>query len=149
MALSLRRIRAKKKIVSCTHCSEWMEVGALAMSVVCPKCRQRVIIEDYQIRSYHASRKLQTCGNVVVYKGATLSASTKAANMTVGGSVWGDVEVLGKLEVRKSGYMRGDVRASRLVVREGAMLEGYYEIGLMKIEPPRSKTGARVESPLT
>lgn len=144
MASSLRRIIAKRKIVSCTHCGEWVEVAARAMSIACPKCRKRVVLENIRIQSYHVARKLHTCGNIVIEKRGTLSTNAKAANMTVRGKVWGEVLVNDKVEVTKTGHMRGDVRASRLVVEEGATLNGNYEIGVQKLMPPTGEAAAKV-----
>jgi len=106
------------------------------MSIFCPHCKKRVVIEDYKINAYHAARKVHTTGDVTVGKNGTLSGEIKASNLTVKGNAWGSMEIRGKVQLTKTAQIRGDVRAPRLVVESGATILGHFEIGRMRVEPP-------------
>jgi len=99
------------------------------MSVFCPHCKQRLIIEDFKIKTYHASRSFATCGDIVVEKGGIVSAPICVQNLTVRGEVKGNVEARGCVNIASTGQLRGDIRAPKLVVAPGARLNGFLRIG--------------------
>lgn len=116
------------KTVLCTHCGGQTDVAKRAMSVFCPHCKQRLILEDYKVKSYHASRLFATCGDIVVEKGGIVSAPIRVQNLTVKGEVKGNVDARGCVTIASTGQLRGDVRAPRLVVDSGARLDGFVRI---------------------
>ena len=99
------------------------------MSMFCPHCRQRLILEDFRIKSYHAVRKVATCGDMVIEKRGAVAAQVQVGNLMVKGRVQGDVEARGKVEVAKTGEINGDISATRLVVHSGATMKGFCRIG--------------------
>jgi len=118
------------KHIRCTHCRAEIVVAPRALSVVCPECNKRLVLENLRIRSYHAVREVVTCGDIVVERRGHLVASTiKASNLTVRGKVDGDVLAGIRVEIRKTGDVRGDVCAPRLLVESGATLDGLLRIG--------------------
>lgn len=117
------------KQVHCTHCNQPSEVSEKAMSVFCPHCKKRLILEDFRIKSYTAVRDFSTCGDVVVEKRGMIAARVLVGNLLIKGTVQGEIEVRDKVEVSKTGDVRGDIRASRLVVRTGAKIHGHCRIG--------------------
>ncbi|MHC4235673.1 MAG: bactofilin family protein [Planctomycetota bacterium] len=117
------------KRVRCTHCTGEAEVADKAMSVFCPHCRKRLILESFQIKSYTAVREFATCGSVVVEKRGMVAARVQVENLLVKGRVQGEVHARGKVEVAKTGEVRGDICAPRLVVRNGATIKGFCRIG--------------------
>jgi DNA-directed RNA polymerase subunit RPC12/RpoP len=117
------------KLVLCTHCNGRIETAARAMSVFCPHCRQRVILEDFKIRGYHAVQAFATCGDVVVERNGTLSAPIRVSSIKVKGQVWGSVEARERVEVAKTGSVKGTVKTPCLVVKDGGVIVGRCEIG--------------------
>lgn len=116
------------RTVHCTHCGAAQEVALRAMSVFCPHCKQRLIIEDYTVTSYHATRMFATCGDIVVEKSGFVSAPIRVQQLTVRGRVQGNVEARGCVRIDRTGQLRGDVVAPRLVVADGAQLNGFVRI---------------------
>lgn len=107
-----------------------MEVGARAMSVVCPHCNRRLILEDMRISRYHAVNELATCGKVVVDKRGHLVAPTiKAGNLVVRGKIQGDVRVTERVKLHKTAWVKADIAAPGLRVESGAALQGHLRIG--------------------
>jgi len=129
MSSSLIEPGAAVKRVFCTHCAQVMDVAVRAMSVFCPHCNKRLILEDYKINSYYAVREFSTCGDVVVEKKGHVVAPIKAGNLTVKGKVQGHVTARGHVEIKKTGWFKGDLVAPCLVVENGAVLDGFVRIG--------------------
>jgi cytoskeletal protein CcmA (bactofilin family) len=104
------------------------------MSVFCPHCRQRLILEDYRIKTYQAVREIATCGDVIVEKKGAVAARVLAGNLTVKGKVQGNVRVQDRVEITKTGIVQGDICAPRLVVAIGAKVAGFCRIGEIRPE---------------
>jgi len=117
------------KRVYCTHCGQVMEVAVRAMSVFCAHCHKRLILEDFKINSYYAVREFSTCGDVVVERKGHVVAPIKAGNLTVKGKVQGHVTARGHVEIKKSGWFKGELEAPVLVVEQGAVFDGFVRIG--------------------
>ncbi|HUU84130.1 MAG TPA: polymer-forming cytoskeletal protein [Phycisphaerae bacterium] len=117
------------KLVRCTHCTGEIEVADKAMSVFCPHCRQRLILENYRVKTYKAVREFATCGDVVVEKRGTVAARVLAENLLIKGTVQGVVQARDKVEITRTGRVQGDISAPRLVVKLGGRIKGFCRIG--------------------
>ncbi len=133
-----RATTSTPKQVACTHCDEISEVGQKAMSVFCPHCKKRLILEDFKITTYHGVREFATCGDVVVEKRGHICALVKASNLTVKGKIQGNVIVRGKVTVHKTASLAGDLQAPSLLLEGGAKLNGFLRIGAAATETPES-----------
>ena len=120
--------RVETREVICTHCDRAIEIPATAMSVSCRHCHRRVIIEDLQIKSYHAVTRLATAGRVEVAKKGKLVAQVRVREMVVDGQVEGDVTALDRLDISKKGAVVGNVFCRRLTVQLGARLAGHVTV---------------------
>ena len=58
-----------------------------------------------------------------------IQAAISAKNVVVIGHVTGDVSAAERIEVQASGIIDGDVKAPRLIVAEGAVLNGSVSMG--------------------
>ncbi len=110
-----------------------MRVSSRAMSVFCPHCQKRAPLESFRITGSHPGKVLATCGDIHVEQGATLNLDIYGANVLVNGRVRGGVTAGACLEVGPTGEVFGSVRARRVIVRPGGILEGYCEL----TPPPR------------
>ncbi len=117
------------KQVVCTHCRQRSEVARRALSVFCPHCHKRVILENYRIRGYYGVVEFATCGDIVVEQGGYVVAPVKVSNMTVKGKVKGHVTARGKVVVCKTGAIKGDIEARAVLVEKGGLLNGFLRIG--------------------
>jgi cytoskeletal protein CcmA (bactofilin family)/DNA-directed RNA polymerase subunit RPC12/RpoP len=143
----LRGLRtAKTREVTCTHCGGRNEVAQRAMSVFCAHCRKRLILEDYNIKSYQAVAGYATCGDVVVQKQGRVAAPIQAANLTVKGVVQGDVRVRGKVDIAATGSISGKIVAPAINVSDGARLEAYCEIRPDRVETELKNAGTISEA---
>ena len=121
--------QASEKRVFCTNCDQPTEVPRRAMSIFCPHCKQRLILEDYRIKSYYAVRNFSTCGDIVVEQKGHVVAPIKVGNLTVKGKVQGHVTARGMVSIGKTGWFKGEIEAPCLHIESGAVLDGFVRIG--------------------
>ncbi len=129
MPLRATHRQPEVKRVVCTHCGRPSEVARRAMSVFCPHCKKRLILEDFKIRSYYAVSDFSTCGDIVVERRGHVVAPVKVCNLTVKGKLQGSVSARGKVSIRKTGWFKGELEAPRLLVESGAVVDGFLRIG--------------------
>ena len=125
---STGRGSAVKQVV-CTSCGKECDVARRAMSIFCPHCRKRLILEDFKITSYYAVREFFTCGNIVVEKNGHVVAPIKVGNLTVKGKVQGRVAARGEVRLTKTGSLKGEIEAASLKIDAGAYLDAVVRIG--------------------
>lgn len=68
--------------------------------------------------------QLKASGDVQVEGGSTVQAQIEARNVTVRGSVSGDVTAKERLVLAGSGSLNGNVKVARLSIEDGASLNG-------------------------
>ena len=117
------------KQVICTHCDGVSEVGRRAMSVFCPHCKKRLILEDYKIRSYYAVREFFTCGDIIVERRGHVVAPIKVGRITIKGKVQGHVTARGPVRITKTGSFKGELTAPIMHVDGGAVMDGFVRVG--------------------
>lgn len=100
------------------------------MSIFCPHCRKRVILENFKITSYYAVREFYTCGDVTVEKSGHVVAPIKAGNLTVKGKVQGAIDARGEVKLTKTANFKGDISAASLNIEPGAAFDGFLRIGV-------------------
>jgi cytoskeletal protein CcmA (bactofilin family) len=73
-----------------------------------------------------------------------VKANITAKNVSIQGTVEGDVTALERVELRKSGVVNGDVFTKRISIEEGAFLKGKVDIQKDGAQLPRAegRTGA-------
>ncbi len=67
-------------------------------------------------------------GDVVIGEGGNVTAKIRSDGLYLAGTLNGDVDCAGRVELLPTARMRGDVRAGELVVAEGAMLNGTVDM---------------------
>src|SRR5947207_150846 len=72
---------------------------------------------------------IQLPGNsLTVGPNGRVHASVTAKNVTVGGSLEGNIQASERTELRKSAVVNGDVQTRRIAIEEGAFFKGKLEI---------------------
>jgi DNA-directed RNA polymerase subunit RPC12/RpoP len=142
-----RQTPATREVV-CTHCERKIEIPATAMSVSCRHCHRRVIIEDLEIKTYHAVLRVATAGRVEVQKKGTLVADVRVNELAVDGSIRGDVVALDRVVVGKKATIEGDVSCRRLTVEPGAKLQGRFHVdpAFLPTAPAKAEEEAEAET---
>jgi cytoskeletal protein CcmA (bactofilin family) len=73
--------------------------------------------------------EIHASGDIDIEAAADLRATLTGKNVSVRGSVTGDVTAAARLSLGGSGNVTGDVRASRLQVDDGATVNGAITMG--------------------
>ncbi len=69
-------------------------------------------------------------GKVHVADGSECRATVKAKEISVEGQIEGNVEATDRLELKAKGAIIGDVVAARMVMADGASIDGHCRIGV-------------------
>lgn len=93
--------------------------------------------------------KISTPGRLHIAKEAKMQADVEAGAITVEGDVNGNLNANDRVELKQSARYEGDLRASRLVVDEGAILVGHITVGpdAVKNRPPQAKPALPANQP--
>ena len=70
--------------------------------------------------------------SLTIGSGATVVADLVAKDVTISGQVKGDVVGSGKVELKASAKVEGDISAPKFVMEEGATLSGKVDTGTKK-----------------
>ena len=86
--------------------------------------------------------KINTPGKLHVSKEAKMQCDVDAGAITVEGDVNGNLSAGDRIELKQSARYQGDLRSSRLVVDEGAILVGHVTVGpdAVKNRPAQTTT---------
>lgn len=140
---------ASLREVVCYHCGTSVLVPGSARSGSCAQCHQRINLDDLVVETATTwPGPLFTCGRIVIRPRTRLSTRLIAAaeGIEVSGKVQSRLSCWGTVTLQEDAVFRGDCRASALVVRPGAVIEG----GFFEIVPPhrapRATAGAPVAS---
>jgi cytoskeletal protein CcmA (bactofilin family) len=89
--------------------------------------------------------KIGTPGRLHIAKEAKMQADVEAGAITVEGDVHGNLSAGDRIELKQSARYEGDLRSSRLVVDEGAILVGHVTVGpdAVKNRPPQTSGGGK------
>jgi cytoskeletal protein CcmA (bactofilin family) len=68
---------------------------------------------------------LHRTNTMIIGTGAVLVGNVEAREVVVGGEVTGHLVVSGRVEVKKSGTVRGDIRAAAVLLEEGGTVHGH------------------------
>ncbi len=90
---------------------------------------------------------IQLPGNsVTVGPNGRVKADITARNLTIGGTLDGNVHASERTELRKTAVVNGDMQTRRIAIEEGAYFKGKLEI-LTEAKPPASPVAAAVVAP--
>jgi cytoskeletal protein CcmA (bactofilin family) len=90
---------------------------------------------------------IQLPGNsVTVGPNGRVKADITAKNLTIGGTLDGNVHASERTELRKTAVVNGDVQTRRIAIEEGAYFKGKLEI-LTEAKPSSPAVAAAVAAP--
>lgn len=68
--------------------------------------------------------QLNTNGDIIVAANGMVEAEIKCRNISIAGTIRGDVESAGVLEIAPSGRLYGDISVAKLAIEDGAVFQG-------------------------
>jgi len=83
-------------------------------------------------------------GTLVIGKNAEVRGEVKTKSVTVHGTVFGNITVTEKAELKSSSQLTGDLKATRIIIEEGATFIGKSEVTPNKsaVKQPSSPTSS-------
>ncbi|MBN1531803.1 MAG: polymer-forming cytoskeletal protein [Spirochaetes bacterium] len=72
--------------------------------------------------------EISSGGYLVVGEGAVVRANIKAKNVVLMGTVYGNIEAVGGIEIHPNGRLFGNIRTSKLKIADGVVFEGKCEM---------------------
>ena len=91
--------------------------------------------------------KVNSAGRLHVAKEARLTADVEVGSMIVEGEVRGNLTAQDRIELKSSARYEGDLRASKLVVDEGAVFSGNVTVGPDAVKRGAAPMGAPASAP--
>lgn len=119
--------------IVCYHCRAPGAVSAHAISGSCPRCHRQLAIADIVVRQRHWGSRIETCGTVLIERGASVRVKQIVAGegVDVRGSVRGHVVSFGPVRIADGASIDGDLEAPAVTVAPGATVVG----GRFRITP--------------
>lgn len=68
--------------------------------------------------------EIESSGDLILSETSTVNAKIKAKNAIIAGSQYGNVNLEGKLEIKNTGKIFGDIKVNSITIEEGGVLEG-------------------------
>jgi cytoskeletal protein CcmA (bactofilin family) len=68
--------------------------------------------------------QLNTNGDIIIAAGGTVEADIRCRSISIAGSLKGNVEATGLLEIEPSGKLVGDITVAKLAIGVGAVFDG-------------------------
>ncbi len=81
-------------------------------------------MQDYQIRGKF-NGDIQTKGTLTVAMGGDVRADVQVGNAIIEGRLQGTIHADGRVELRSTAFLLGDIYAKTIVVQEGAAFRGH------------------------
>ena len=133
-----RSRKAVNRQIACYHCGHLLDVSAKAMSTTCPGCHKAIKVEDLVVKTYVPVNDLQTCGKIRVTKRGRVAAKNVHSGDTLWleGSIEGSVIADGNIKLGpKSSWKGKKLAGPKLIVQDGAALDGFVQVGPEFVEP--------------
>lgn len=123
--------------------------GAEVTSLLAPNVQiEGTLTGDGLVRLEGAYQgKIKHRGHLVIAETAVVRATVEGADITVHGRVEGDISATGRLELKQTAHVLGNVKSSRLLIADGASLVGACDVS-KKEDLPSEDVEAEAESPV-
>lgn len=88
--------------------------------------------------------EIDTQGDVIIGEGGRVNLDLKARHVAIAGRFEGNLEAVGKLEIRSSGIVVGSVKTNAVVLDDGAIFSGNLEMKEkdQQVKPLLKRVGA-------
>jgi cytoskeletal protein CcmA (bactofilin family) len=87
-------------------------------------------------------------GNLTIEAGAKVIGAVRAATVTIGGELEGNIEAASRVELLETGVLNGDLKAGSLTVAAGSRMRGQAEFGWEERTVLKSAPVPKLESAL-
>jgi len=71
---------------------------------------------------------IETDGTITIFPGSSIKGNLQGAHLNIGGHVEGNIKAAGKVALGDRAFLRGDIKATQIVIEDGAVFEGRCEM---------------------
>ena len=96
--------------------------------------------EDLTIEGHYQGKITLTDNTLTVAQGARIQAEIQAKNISIKGSVQGNISVSGKVLIQKEAQLDGDITAARISIEDGAQFKGSVKMNTSSSAVPRTQS---------
>ena len=89
--------------------------------------------------------RLEAANTVVISKTGYVKGNISVQEAVIGGKVEGSITAKNKLELKSSAHIEADIQTRKLMVEEGAFLQGNCQMGEEKKPEKLSKEGSKIQ----
>ncbi len=116
--------------INCLYCGKAQQVGRRTMSIPCRYCHKTLQVEDVTLNGYDSRRAIETCGILTIGpKGNVIAPRVMCSHLLLQGKLKGNVTCRGPVIIESTGSLRGDLTTPKLIIAEGAQIQGNCQIG--------------------
>lgn len=72
--------------------------------------------------------EIECTQDLIICEGGSVNAEVKARHAIIAGNYTGNIELEGKLEIKSTGKVLGDIKVANLVIEDGAIFDGKCEM---------------------
>ncbi|MCR4430295.1 MAG: polymer-forming cytoskeletal protein [Tepidanaerobacteraceae bacterium] len=72
--------------------------------------------------------EIESTGDVIITESGTVKADIKARHAVIAGSFNGNAALEGKMEIKATGKVIGDIKVASIIIEDGGLLEGRCEM---------------------
>jgi cytoskeletal protein CcmA (bactofilin family) len=132
---------SSRRTVRCMHCSSPFVVPGSATTLTCPVCYKRVRVDDVILSGRENHHRLETCGVIVVKRGAKVTADTLASGtgILVEGEVRTRTSQAPSIVIGPEAAWHGDLHTHQLTIEPGGVILG----GKFNVKPAASSDDAK------
>ena len=114
---------AKPRDVACFDCDRVHQAASQSSSTLCPACGSYISLKNYDIKGVW-NRSIQTRGNVIIHKKATVHGITiQCHDLIAHGQLTGGVDCSGDVTIQSHGKIIGNIQCKRLIIAKRARVE--------------------------
>jgi len=73
--------------------------------------------------------QITTTGHLEVASEANVNADIQVGSISVAGNIQGNLDASDVVELKNTAHIRGDIKCKRLMMDEGASMEGHCQVG--------------------
>jgi endogenous inhibitor of DNA gyrase (YacG/DUF329 family) len=119
--------------IECPYCQENIPRPSKALTVTCDNCGKSVALDNKVLNNrYVFQGEILTRGTIFIGPKGWVKANVSATEVIVEGVLEGSVKAVEKLIVAKTGSFLGHATAKKLIIADGATIQGSFKIGQPK-----------------
>ena len=104
------------------------DIDAKGNVIIAGKIEGDIKCNNFYVEDGKLETNIESTGSVLIKENVILKGTVRCKDITITGTVLGDIVASGKVGIAKTGLVKGSVKASQMAMELGAKLEGAIAI---------------------